>query len=51
VIAPVAYTQLIWVAAIGFAFFAEFPDAWTWIGAGMITLAGIWLSRMEGTRK
>jgi len=48
--APLAYTQLIWAALIGFAVFGETPDAWTWIGAAMIAAAGIMLSQMEARR-
>lgn len=48
--APLAYTQLVWAALIGFVAFGEIPDVWTWIGAGMIAAAGIMLSRMEARR-
>lgn len=48
--APLAYTQLVWAALIGFVAFGEVPDAWTWTGAGMIAAAGIMLSRMEARR-
>jgi drug/metabolite transporter (DMT)-like permease len=48
--APVAYTQLVWAAFIGFAVFGEIPDLWTWIGAAMIAASGIALSRMEARR-
>lgn len=49
-IAPVAYTQLVWAALIGFVAFGEIPDVWTWTGAAMIAAAGIILSRMEAKR-
>ena len=50
VIAPIAYTQLVWAALIGFIAFGEIPDVWTWAGAAMIAAAGIILSRMEVKR-
>ena len=48
--APVAYTQLVWAALIGFVAFGEIPDGWTWLGAAMIAASGIALSRMEAKR-
>lgn len=34
-------------AAIGFAFFAEFPDVWVWIGAGVICASSIHIAHRE----
>lgn len=48
--APIAYTQLLWAALIGFVAFGEIPDVWTWTGAAMIAASGIILSRMETKR-
>ncbi len=47
VTAPVAYSQIIWTAALAWVVFDQYPTHWTWIGAAMIVTAGIFLSRME----
>ncbi|MGB5490074.1 MAG: DMT family transporter, partial [Woeseiaceae bacterium] len=36
IVAPMQYSQIIWAAIFGAAFFNEFPDRFTWIGAGVI---------------
>ena len=51
VTAPVAYSQIIWTAALAWAVFDQYPTHWTWVGAAMIVSAGILLSRMEGKKK
>ena len=35
-IAPVGFVRLLWAALVGYLFFAEVPDAWTWLGGIMI---------------
>jgi drug/metabolite transporter (DMT)-like permease len=49
-IAPVSYTQMVWAGVIGFFIFSEVPDAYMWVGAGMIAVSGILLSQMEARR-
>lgn len=39
---PLDYTRLIWAALIGYFFFAEVPQIWTWIGGTAIFLAVIY---------
>ena len=41
------FTKLIWAAAIGFVFFAEVPDVWVWIGAGVIFASTIYIAWRE----
>ena len=36
VVGPVDFVRLIWVSAIGYAFFNEVPDIFVWIGGAMI---------------
>ena len=36
VISPIFFLQLIWAAAIGYVFFAEVPNVFTWAGGAMI---------------
>ncbi|MBT8388384.1 MAG: DMT family transporter, partial [Altererythrobacter sp.] len=38
IVAPMQYSQIIWAAIFGALFFNEFPDRFTWIGAGIIIL-------------
>ena len=35
-IAPVGFVRLLWAALVGYLFFSEVPDAWTWLGGIMI---------------
>jgi drug/metabolite transporter (DMT)-like permease len=47
VLAPYVYTQLIWATIFGYLVFADFPDAWTIVGAGIITGAGLFVFYRE----
>ncbi|MEM1045439.1 MAG: DMT family transporter [Pseudomonadota bacterium] len=49
-IASVDYTRLLYATVIGFVFFAELPDAMTWIGAAIIIGASIYTARREAVR-
>lgn len=44
---PYDYTRLLIVAVIGYALFAEVPDLWTWLGAGVIVAANIYIAQRE----
>lgn len=50
VIAPFAYTEMIWAVLLGLVVFGDFPDAWTWLGMAIITACGLYVLRRE-TRK
>lgn len=50
IVAPMQYSQILWAAGYGLAFFEEFPDLWTWIGAGVIILSGIYIVLRESLR-
>ncbi len=41
------YLRLPIAAAVGFLFFAEIPDVWVWVGAGVICCSSILLARGE----
>lgn len=43
IIAPMQYSQIVWGAAFGFLFFAEVPDRFTWVGAGVIIASGLYV--------
>lgn len=43
VLAPLQYTLLLWAVVLGWLFFDDLPDVQTWIGAGIIVLAGLFI--------
>ncbi len=49
VVGPVDYLRLPVVVAIGFLFFGEFPDVWTWVGAAII-VASTWYLTIRESR-
>ena len=51
VLSPYGYFLLAWAAVIGLVAFAEFPDAWTIAGAGIIVASGIYTFQRERRRK
>ncbi len=42
---PFNFTRLLWAALLGWLVFAEFPDAWTWIGGTIIFASSLYLAR------
>ncbi len=46
-IAPYSYTNLIWASVIGFVLFGTLPDMWTYVGAGIIIAAGLYILHRE----
>ena len=44
---PFDFLKLIWTAIIGAWFFAEIPDMYTWIGATVIFLSGLFIAFRE----
>lgn len=44
---PFDFLKLIWVALMAAWFFGEVPDAYTWLGAGVIFAAGLYLAHRE----
>ena len=47
VVAPLNYGQLIGTVIIGYFAFAEWPDLWTWVGAAVIILSGLYIFYRE----
>lgn len=47
VVAPMQYSQIIWAAVYGLAFFDETPDSQTFMGAGIIILSGLYIVLRE----
>lgn len=48
VISPFDYGQLIGATVLGFLIWGDFPDLWTWVGAGILVVSGIYVARREG---
>ena len=46
-LAPLGYTEIIPNVAIGYYFFSEFPDSYTFLGLFIIVLSGIYISQRE----
>lgn len=46
----VGYLQIVFAAGWGWLLFQEVPDAWTWVGAAVITLSTLRLSRIPPAR-
>tara|TARA_B100001142_G_scaffold308631_1_gene340329 strand:+ start:346 stop:1194 length:849 start_codon:yes stop_codon:yes gene_type:complete len=46
-LAPLGYTEIIPNVIIGYYFFGNFPDNWTFLGLFIIVLSGIYISRRE----
>ena len=46
-LAPFIYTEIVGATFYGWVFWREFPDAWTWAGAIIIVIAGLYVARRE----
>ena len=47
---PYDFSRLIFVAILGYAFFGETPDLWTWIGGLVIAGSSIYVAHREARR-
>lgn len=47
VLAPMAYTKLIWVTILGYVLFDDFPSLNTWIGSALIIAGGLYIVYRE----
>ena len=50
-LAPFSYFEIITNIIIGYYFFSDFPDNWTFLGLFIIVLSGIYISRRESNIK
>ena len=50
-LAPLGYTEIIPNVIIGYYFFGNFPDNWTFLGLTIIVISGIYISRRETSIK
>lgn len=44
---PFDFARLVFVAIIGYVFFDEFADTWTWVGAGIIAVSAVYIAHRE----
>ncbi len=51
VISPFEYSGLIWATLLGFLLFAEWPDRFTLIGAGIVIASGLYIVYRETVRR
>ncbi len=51
VVAPFAYTSLLWATASGFVIFGDLPDRWTIIGAAIIGGGALYIMHRERVTK
>jgi drug/metabolite transporter (DMT)-like permease len=45
--AGLGYTEIITATLLGWVFWHDFPDHWTWVGIAVIIGSGIWLIQLE----
>ncbi|WP_236841690.1 DMT family transporter [Bosea sp. PAMC 26642] len=50
VLAPFIYSQIIWMIALGWFVFGQFPDRWTFVGAAIVIASGLYLLYRERIR-
>jgi drug/metabolite transporter (DMT)-like permease len=50
-LAPLAYTEMITATLLGYAFFGDFPDLWTFVGVGILISCAIYISMRERVRQ
>jgi len=46
-VAPYDYARLLFATGFGIVLFAEFPDVWTMVGAGIIVASTVYIARRE----
>jgi drug/metabolite transporter (DMT)-like permease len=51
IVSPFQYFQLLGSVAVGWLFFADLPDAATWLGAGIIIAAGLHIGWSQARAK
>ncbi len=49
-LAPFAYSQLLWSSIFGYLVFAAMPDIWTYVGAAIIAGSGLYTAHRERLR-
>ncbi len=50
ILSPFIYSQIIWMLALGYILFGDWPDPWTFAGAGIVIASGLYLLYRERVR-
>ena len=50
-VSPLHYTIIIWASLYGYFLFGQFPDGWTWTGAAIIVVSGLYMMHRERVRR
>lgn len=51
VLAPFIYFQVVWMLALGYLIFGDWPDTWTLVGCTVVVASGLYLLYREQARK
>jgi drug/metabolite transporter (DMT)-like permease len=51
ILSPFIYTQIVWMLALGYVLFGDWPDNWTLVGSGIVIASGLYLISRERARK
>ncbi|HWJ88356.1 MAG TPA: DMT family transporter [Pelagibacterium sp.] len=49
-LAPFQYLEIVGATAVGYVFFGDFPDKWTWVGTAVILASGLYVFQRERKR-
>ena len=49
-LAPLGYSEMIMAVVLGWYFFGDFPDKWTFVGVGILIACAIYISYRERVR-
>lgn len=47
ILSPFIYSQIIWMLVLGYVLFGDWPDSWTFVGAGIVIASGLYLLYRE----
>jgi drug/metabolite transporter (DMT)-like permease len=47
---PFSYAQILWATLLGYLFFGNVPDGWTYVGAGIVIASGLYTAHRERVR-
>jgi drug/metabolite transporter (DMT)-like permease len=47
ILAPFIYSQIVWMLALGYILFGDWPDTWTFAGTGIVIASGLYLLYRE----
>ncbi|HEY9549697.1 MAG TPA: DMT family transporter, partial [Kiloniellaceae bacterium] len=50
-LAPFSYGEIVTATIIGYFWFGDFPDGWTWTGLAILVASGVYISIRERTRR